>query len=329
MSAAQTRANASRPQRWRGSPAIDEKAEAKKAKQLREEALQLAKEADVVLFVGGDNRIVETEGSDRQTIQLPFQQEELLQALAAVNPNIVSVMVAGAPVDLQVVNSVSPALVYSWFNGSEGGHALADILTGKISPSGRLPFTLPVKLEDSPAYAIGSYPQQEEAADDVFVDLVNKDKFRAQRKADAPYTEGLLVGYRWFTTKNVATQYPFGYGLTYGDFAYSNAQAKVTKTAVEVTFTLANNGALEAEEVAQVYVSRPESKVERPAHELKGFSRVSLKAGEQQSVTISIPLTALRHWDEATHAWTLEGGKAVVRVGASSETLPLEVEVSI
>lgn len=318
---------ASRPQQWGGKPVIDEKAEARKAQQLKAEALKVAQQADVVIFVGGDNRIVETEGSDRQNMQLPFGQNELLQALAEVNPNIVTIMVAGAPVDLQVVNSLSPALLYTWFNGSEGGHALADILTGKLSPSGRLPFTLPIKLEDSPAYALGVYPQKEESTDDVFVNLVNKDKFRAQRKAEADYGEGLMVGYRWFTTKNLPTLYPFGYGLTYGQFSYVDAQATAKKDVIEVTFTLTNEGAAQAEEVAQVYVSRPASKVERPAHELKGFKRVQLAAGVSEQVTIAIPRSALSHWDEATHAWAIEPGTAIFRIGSSSQDLPIQVEI--
>ena len=323
------RGYASQPQRWGPAPKVDEKAEAKKTKALADEALAAAKDADLVLFIGGDNRIVETEGSDRQTIQLPFQQDQLLTDLAAVNNKIVTIIVAGAPVDLQVVDALSSSLLYSWFNGSEGGHALADILTGKISPSGRLPFTLPVKLEDSPAYALGVYPQKEEATDDVFVDLVNKDKFRAQRKADADYAEGLLVGYRWFTTKQVKTMYPFGFGLTYGQFAYSDAKATASKEAVEVSFTLSNNGQCQAEEVCQVYVSRPESKIERPAYELKGFSRVCLDAAQQQTVTITIPREAFRHWDETTHQWAIESGKAILRIGGSSEDLPISAEVNL
>ena len=323
------RGYASQPQRWGPAPKVDEMAEAKKAKALADEALAAAKDADFVLFIGGDNRIVETEGSDRQTIQLPFQQDQLLTDLYAVNNKIVTVIVAGAPVDLQVVDALSSSLLYSWFNGSEGGHALADILTGKISPSGRLPFTLPIKLEDSPAYALGVYPQKEEASDDVFVDLVNKDKFRAQRKADADYAEGLLVGYRWFTTKQVKTMYPFGFGLTYGQFAYSDAKATAGKESVEVTFTLSNNGQRQAEEVCQVYVSRPDSKVERPAYELKGFTRVCLDAAQQQMVTITIPREAFRHWDETTHQWAIESGKAILRIGGSSENLPISAEVNL
>lgn len=318
---------AARPQQWGGKPVIDEKAEARKAEQLKAEALRVAREADVVLFVGGDNRIVETEGSDRQSILLPFGQEALLEALAGVNPNIVCVMVAGAPVDLQRVDAVSPALLYSWFNGSEGGHALADVLTGRISPSGRLPFTMPVRLEQSPAYALGVYPQKEESSDDVFVDLVNKDKFRAQRRADAEYAEGLLVGYRWYVKRGESPLYPFGYGLTYGKFSYTDGSAVRTDKSIEVAFTLKNEGNHAAEEVAQVYVSRPESKVERPVYELKGFRRVALEPGAQQQVAVSIPLSALRHWDEATHAWMLEEGEVTLHIGASSQDLPLLIEL--
>lgn len=323
------RGYASLPQRWGLAPKVDEKAEAKKAKALADEAIAAAKDADLVLFIGGDNRIVETEGSDRQTIALPFNQDQLLTDIAAVNTKIVTIIVAGAPVDLQTVNPLSSSLLYSWFNGSEGGHALADILTGKISPSGRLPFTLPIKLEDSPAYALGVYPQKEEAADDVFVDLVNKDKFRAQRKADADYAEGLLVGYRWFTTKNVQPMYPFGYGLTYGKFEYSDAKATANKDAIDVSFSLCNTGQYQAEEVCQVYVSRPDSKIERPAYELKGFARVSLDAAQLQTVTISIPREALRHWDETSHQWALESGKAVLHIGSSSAKLPISAEVTL
>lgn len=297
--------------------------------QLRAEAVKAAKGADLVIFIGGDNRTVETEGSDRKVIDLPFGQEELLTALAAVNPKVVSVMVAGAPVDLRVVEQQSKALLYSWFNGTEGGNALADVLTGKVVPSGKLPFTLPMRLEDSPAYALGVYPQKEESSDDVFVDLVNRDKFRAERKSEADYAEGIMVGYRWFATRGVKPMYPFGYGLSYVDFAYSAPKAEVKDGQLMVTFQLANQGAVSAEEVAQVYVSRPESKVERPAIELKGFKRLTVAAGETQDVTIAIPLDHLRHWNETRHDWEVEPGRAIIRIGSSSADLPLEVEVKI
>ncbi|MCR5573502.1 MAG: glycoside hydrolase family 3 C-terminal domain-containing protein [Bacteroidaceae bacterium] len=300
----------------------------KRMKDLKKEALKVAKGADVVLFIGGDNREVETEGSDRTTIELPFDQDDLIEDIAEVNPNIVVVMVAGAPVDLREVNPIAKSLVYSWFNGTEGGTALADVLTGKIAPSGKLPFTLPNKLEDSPAYALGVYPQQEQGGGDVFVNLVNRDRF-AERKADADYSEGIFVGYRWYTTKNVKPMYPFGYGLSYVPFKYSNLAAKVEGENIEVTFDLANQGSMEADEVAQVYIARPESKVERPKYELKGFKRVTTKAGETNKVTISIPKQQLRHWNEFQHAWNVEEGKAVIYVGSSSADLPLKTEITL
>lgn len=307
-------------------PQPDMKEEAKKAAALEAEALAVVNGADLVLFIGGDNRWVETEGSDRTDMNLKFGQEELLQKIAAINPNIVSVMVAGAPVDLRVVNEVSKSLVYSWFNGSEGGNALADVLTGKISPSGKLPFTLPIKLEDSPAYALGNYPQkEEEASSDVFVDLVNRDNFRAQRKAEADYSEGLLVGYRWFVTKDIHVMYPFGHGLSYADFAYSDIDVTYTPDSdhIDVKFKLTNNSEIAAEEVAQVYVERQETAIERPMYELKGFQRVALNGGESKEVMIEVPIRHLCHWNEQAHAWDFEAGPAAFYVGTSSFHLPL------
>ncbi len=302
---------------------------AKRMEKLKKEALKAAKGADVVLFIGGDNREVETEGSDRTTIQLPFQQDELLKAIAEVNPNIVAVMVAGAPVDLRTVNPIAKGLVYSWFNGTEGGNALADVLTGKISPSGKLPFTLPVKLEDSPAYALGVYPQTEQGGGDVFVNLVNNRDRQAARRADAEYSEGIFVGYRWYTTKNVKPMYAFGYGLSYVPFQYANLNASVEDDTIEVTFDLSNRGQQEADEVAQVYIARPDSKVERPKYELKGFKRVAVQAGQTTKVTISIPKEQLRHWNEFQHAWNVEKGKAVIYVGGSSDNLPLQTSIEL
>lgn len=320
--------NDAMPRRW--GPQPDMKEEAKKAAALEAEALTAVEGADLVLFIGGDNRWVETEGSDRVDMNLKFGQEELLQKIAAINPNIVSVMVAGAPVDLRVVNEISKGLVYSWFNGSEGGNALADVLTGKIAPSGKLPFTLPIKLEDSPAYALGNYPQKEEDnAGDVFVDLVNRDKFRAQRKAEADYSEGLFVGYRWFATKEAPVMYPFGFGLSYAKFDYSDLTVKAEKDCLKVKFNITNNGTMPAEEVAQIYVARPESQIERPAYELKGFQRVAIAAGETATVEYCVPKTSLRHWDETTHDWALEAGAANVMVGGNSVDLSLCAAVKL
>ena len=300
---------------------------------LRAEAVSAAKAADMVIFVGGDNREVESEGSDRKDIDLPFYQNELLEAMAAVNPKIVTVMVAGAPVDLRRADKLSGSLVYSWFNGSEGGNALADVLTGKIAPSGKLPFTLPVKLDDSPAYALGVYPQKaEQQQADVFVGLVDNgqnSKGKMEQKADADYSEGIMVGYRWFLNKDVKPMYPFGHGLSYVPFRYADAKAEVKGDNIEVTFDITNQGRMAADEVAQVYVGRPDSKVERPKYELKGFKRVPLKGNETTTVTITIPIEQLRHWNEFQHAWNIEKGKATIYIGTSSVDLPLQAEVEI
>jgi len=180
------------------------------AEKLTKEALEIVAKANLVLFVGGDNRAVETEGSDRKDIFLPSGQDELIKKIAAVNPNIITVLTSGAPNDLNVVNPLSKALLISWFNGSEGGNALADVLVGNISPSGRLPFTLPVKLEDSPAYAFGNYPQDAKSAD-IFANLVSetesaekaKERIKRDAKNIAVSSEESLVGYRWFDTKNI------------------------------------------------------------------------------------------------------------------------------
>lgn len=302
-----------------------------RANQLMDEAVAAAKDADIVLFIGGNNRVVETEGSDRKTITLPYRQEELIQRVAEVNPNIVAVMVAAAPVDLRVVDKVSPSLLISWFNGTEGGNALADIIMGKIAPSGKLPFSYPARLEDSPAYSLGVYPQQEPAKQrDIFVGLVNKDSKRNEQKAEAIYGEDIFVGYRWFVSKDVPQPiYSFGHGISYVDFAYSDLAVATKDGALEVTFTLENNGKMDAEEVAQVYVGRNNSAIERPKYELKGFRRVDVEAGESKRVTIVVPAEALCHWDEASHAWALERGEATIYVGTSSVNLPLTAQVSL
>ncbi|GHU55213.1 glycosyl hydrolase [Bacteroidia bacterium] len=296
------------------------------------EAVKVAKSADVVLFIAGDNREVETEGSDRTAITLPSGQDQLMEALAAANPNIVTVLVAGGPLDLRVVNTYSPSILVSWFNGSEGGNALADVLLGTISPSGKLPFTFPVKLEDSPAYALANYPQQR-AESDVFVDLVQRQESAARGDNKAFYSEELLVGYRWFDTKQIAPLYPFGHGLTYSSFEYGDlASAKEKYSAndsVRITLDLKNSGNRDADEVVQLYVSRIGAKTEWPLKELKAFRRVQLKAGESKSVTLAFPVSKLRYWDEASYKWILESSQLDVLVGSSAGDIRQTKRISI
>ena len=293
--------------------------------QLMAEAAEAAKKADLVIFFAGDNREVETEGSDRKSIMLPSGQDELATALAKANQRLVTVIVSGGPVDISTVNKVSGALLASWFNGSMGGKALAEVLTGKVSPSGKLPMTWPNRLEDVPAYAMGTYPQHidNNHQGDIFVDITrNRSNDRSQQLI-ANYAEESLVGYRWYDRKQVPVAYPFGFGLSYAQFVYSNLEVQPTSEGFDVKFDLANTSSVDAEEVAQVYVSRPSSKIERPVKELKGFQRIALKAGERRTVTIPVRRADLCHWDESSQSWMLESGAMTVLVGGSSDSLPL------
>ena len=300
-------------------------------RQLMAEAVKAAKQADLVIFFAGNNREVETEGSDRKTITLPSGQDELAAALAKANQRLVTIVVSGGPVDISTVNEVSGALVASWFNGSMGGQALAEVLTGEISPSGKLPMTWPKKLEDVPAYATGTYPQQvsNNNQGDIFVDITRNRSNERRQQLVANYAEQSLVGYRWYDKKNVAVAYPFGYGLSYATFQYSGLAVKPTTEGFDVSFTLENTSDRKAEEVAQVYVSRPTSRVERPVKELKAFRRVALKAGERRTVVVPIRRADLCHWDEPAQTWLLEPGNMTVLVGGSSDNLPLKQNTTI
>ena len=294
-------------------------------RQLMAQAVKAAQAADLVIFFAGDNREVETEGSDRKAITLPSGQDELAAALAKVNKRLVTVIVSGGPVDISTVNEVSGALVASWFNGSMGGQALAEVLTGKISPSGKLPMTWPKKLEDVPAYATGTYPQNIEnnTQGDIFVDLTHNRSNERLQQLIADYAEQDLVGYRWYDEKQVVPAYPFGHGLSYATFEYSDLNVKPTAEGFDVSFKLTNTSNCDAEEVAQVYVSRPASHIKRPVKELKGFRRIALKAGECQTVNIAIRRTDLCHWDEASQTWMYEPGSINFLIGGSSDKLPL------
>lgn len=314
------------------------------SEKLMKDAVEVAAKADIVIFIGGNNRAVETEGRDREDIKLPSGQDALIQKIAEVNSKIITVLTSGAPNDLSVVNPLSKALLISWFNGSEGGNALADVLLGNISPSGRLPFTLPLKLEDSPAYALGNYPQGKNGAD-VFANLVSEtEKVKKEKsnpseeemKSDpntAYYSEQSLVGYRWFDTKNIPVMYPFGYGLTYTKFEYSNIKTDRKKygkdDVISVSFVLKNTGSIAAEEVVQTYVHRINPSVEWPFKELKAFSRVLVKPGESKIVELSIPVKNLQYWNEASQSWRDDLCKTELMIGASAGDIKLKTTVTL
>ena len=319
------------------------------------EAVELARNADIVLFFAGTNKFIETEGSDRSNIDLPVGQNDIARALAEANPNMVTVIISGGPCDLRIVDDVSKGIVQGWWNGLESGNALADILLGNIAPSGKLPFTFPLKLEDSPAYAMGTYPQKREIESDIFASRYRSDVAaqkpagntttpppppaqipqmrRPQFSPNAHYSEGLLVGYRWFDAKELPVMYPFGYGLSYVDFNYSDMKANKKKYGpkdiINVSFNISNTGDMEADDVAQLYVSRVEATVEWPEKELKAFKRVTVGAGETVSVTLEIPVEDLRYWNIDTGQWELENGKIELLLGKSSLEIESKLTVEI
>jgi beta-glucosidase len=314
------------------------------AEALAREAVEVAAGADMVLFIGGDNRAVETEGRDRENMFLPSGQDDLVRKISEVNPNIITVLTSGGPNDLNVIKPLSKALLISWFNGTEGGNALGDVLVGNISPGGRLPFTLPVKLEDSPAYALGNYPQGRKGTD-VFANLVSEtdsvgktdgqkpEEARNNDPNTAIYSEESLVGYRWFDTKGLPVMYPFGYGLTYTSFEYANLETNKKKygrnETITVYFDLTNTGRVEADEVVQVYVHRINPSVDWPYKELKAFSREPLQPGESRRVKLDIPVKSLQYWDENTRMWADDPCDIEILVGASAGDIKLKKEIEL
>ncbi|KXX72341.1 glycoside hydrolase family 3 C-terminal domain-containing protein [Flammeovirga sp. SJP92] len=285
------------------------------ADELKKEALEVAKNADVVLFFGGLNKShhQDCEDGDRTTYDLPFGQGELIQALSAVNENIGVVLVSGNAVATPWTDQVK-GLMQGWYLGSETGHAMADVISGDVNPSGKLPITFPKKLEDNGAHQLGelSYPG----------DSVNVE-----------YKEGILVGYRWHDTKKIAPKYAFGYGLSYTDFEISEiaVDKKVYAPVDEITITcdLKNNGELKGAEVVQVYVGKNKSKVERALKELKAFEKVELSAGETSKLTLKVAISDLKYYDEEQSDWALESGDYYIYVGNSSDNISKRLKISV
>ncbi len=245
-------------------------------------------------------------------------------------------MISGGPVALNQADRFSKAILQGWWNGLEGGHALADVLLGKISPSGKLPFTIPVRLEDSPAYAMGNFPQEQEGGDIFGVqyrkDIAGQKKLGGTSGPQAEYSEGILVGYRWFDTKGIAPLFPFGHGLSYVPFKYSfiNAPSEVKENGtIKVRFNVRNMGKQDADEVVQLYVKRPKANVFWPEKELKAFERVSVKAGESKDIYLEVPVSELRYWDTDKHDWSLEKETVDVLIGSSAGDIRLHKEIKI
>ena len=274
-----------------GRPDADKKAQ----------AVALAQKADTVLLCLGLDEIKESEGLDRVDMKLADNQIELLQAVEQANPNTVVVLNAGASLETPWLAHCM-ALVYGALGGQAGAGAMVDVLTGKVNPGGKLAETWANAYEETPA----------------------RDNFAGAGRT-VQYREGLYVGYRYYQTAGVPVAFPFGYGLSYTSFAYSDLKV----TADSVTLTVTNTGARDGAEIVQVYIAKPGAEIFRPAQELKAFARVPLAAGESRTVTLPLDDKAFRYWNTRTDCWEVEGGRYEVRVGASSADIRLTADVDI
>ncbi len=293
--------------------------ESRSPEQLKADAVAAAKEADIVIFIGGLNKskFQDNEGTDRVDIVLPYGQDELIEALAEVTPNLIVVNISGSPVAMPWADKVN-AIVQAWYGGSESGHALADVLTGAVNPSGKLPFTMPKALADGPIKTERQYPGIEVEGVPYWEEY---------------YDEGVFIGYRWYSSKDIPVQYPFGYGLSYTSFELSGASLSKGSikagSNVKVNVTVKNTGEKAGAEVVQLYVNDAEASVERPVRELKGFQKVYLEAGETRSLSFTLTPEDLSFFDADAHEWKLEPGDFHILIGTSSEDLPIDLLLTV
>ena len=292
------------------------------------EARQFASIADVVVLAAGFNPVTEGEGHDR-TFSLPWGQDALIEAIAAVNPRTIVTLNGGGGMDVTRWLDKVPALLHTWYPGQEGGTAVAQVLFGKHNPEGKLPVSFDRAWQDNPS-APWYYPVP--GADTTLHTTGENGKPLDYTIALIKYGDKLMVGYRYWTTTGKHPLYPFGFGLSYTTFGFSNLQAPATAASgstVPVSFDVTNTGSVAGAEVAQLYVSDPSAKVERPERELKGFEKVRLAPGETKHVTLSLDARSFSYWNESAHNWTIDPGKFVILVGDSSENTPLHADVTL
>ncbi len=270
------------------------------------DAVDAARKSDIaIVFVGTSNQY-ETEGKDRDNLTLPNDQDALIDAVKKANKNTVVVLITGSPVLMNDWIDKVDGVVQAWFGGDEAGNAIADVLFGKYNPSGKLPMTFPVKWEDCSAY--GSYKK----LDSVTV-----------------YSDGIFVGYRWFDKHDIKPLFPFGYGLSYTTFSYSDIDAKSAGDSYEVTFKVRNTGKVEGVEIPQLYVHDPDNTIVSPVKELKKFDRISLMPGETKEVKFILTKTDFAHYDADTEAWITHPGTYEIIVGSSSRDIKLQGKIHI
>ena len=285
--------------------------ESRSAEELIEDACLKAKDADAVIFIGGLNKSShqDCEDSDRFGLGLPYGQDAVIEALAKANPRLAVVIVSGNAVAMPWVDNVN-AIVEAWYCGSQSGTALADIIFGDVNPSGKLPVTFPVRLEDNGAHALGAYDPA---------------------STEAHYSEGIFVGYRWAQKKDIKPLFAFGHGLSYTTFSYSEAEISRTTMSengnVTVSVNVTNTGDREGKEIVQLYIGDDECSVERPVMELKAFRKVSIKPGE--TVRVSFPVNADMLKFYGNDGWTLEKGSFTAYVGAASDDIRTSVKFNV
>jgi len=282
---------------------------------LRAAAIHTAKKADIILYVGGLNKshLQDCEGDDRKSYKLPYNQDQLISELKKVNPNLGMLLLTGNAVEMSWLPNVK-GLMQTWYLGSMAGTAIADVVSGDVNPSGKLPFSFPVKLEDNGAHYFGkeSYPG---------VAMVQT------------YKEDILVGYRWHDTKKIKPLFSFGYGLSYTDFELSNIKTDkknyLENDKITVSCAISNIGQLDGSEVVQVYIGKSKSKVKRALKELKGFSKVHLSKGEKKSIEITIDISKLKFYDTSISDWNLEKGAYYIYIGNASNNISKRIKVNI
>lgn len=285
--------------------------ESRSADRLIADAADAARRADVVIFVGGLNKATgqDCEDSDRESLALPYNQDAVIEALVAANPRTVVVNVSGNAVAMPWADKV-PAILQAWFLGSESGNSLADVIFGHVNPSGKLPMTFPVRLDDVGAHAVGEYPGTKRADSDI---------------VDIRYNEGVMVGYRWFDTKKIRPLFAFGHGLSYTTFGYGKLSADASKIGPDGALTLSvdvtNTGSRAGAETVQLYISDTKASVKRPAKELKNFAKIYLEPGQTKTVTFTVRPSDLAFFDSGAHAWKAEPGEFRAHVGAASDDI--------
>ncbi len=277
------------------------------SKDLIADAVKLAKKSDVVILIAGLNKEWEAEGFDRVDMKLPGEQNKLIKEVLKVNKNTVVVLNVGSPVEMPWIDKAQTVLQL-WYNSQEQGNALADVLFGDVNPSGKLPTTFPVRLEDNPAYI--NYPGE---------------------NSKVRYGEGIFVGYRYYDKKDVTPLFPFGHGLSYTKFKYSNLKLSAKKVSPDGTFKVkvdvTNTGKVKGKEVVQLYVGDVQSTFARPEKELKAFDKVELKPGQKKTVTFTLDREAFWYFDTATNTWATESGEFEILIGASSRDIRLSDKV--